>query len=117
MTIGQLLQERRRTLGFSLDDVGKAVGVNRTTIMRWEKDSMKIDCKHIGALSRTLGIDPIIFCHPNEVYFADERQLVEAWRKADNLTKAMVRKILGIEEKKGTPPSEKYPISYKEGTI
>lgn len=111
MTIGELMREKRQELGMSLEDVGKIVGVNRTTIQRWETGAMNIDRKHIQAISNTLHLDPMIFCHPNEVIFSDERILIEAWRAADELSKEMVRRTLGISEKNDTSESEKLHTS------
>ena len=105
MTIGELMKEKRQMKEMSLEVVGKLVGVDRTTIMRWEKNAMEIDRKHISAICNALEIDPVIFCHPNEVIYSDERDLIKAWRAADNLTKAMVRRTLGIEEKKDSSQS------------
>ena len=105
MTIGEYIKERRNIMKFSQDAVGKAVGVNRSTVQRWENNKMDIDRKHIASLCNVLHMDPVIFCHPNEAIFSDERQILEAWRKADNLTRAMVRRNLGIEEKNGLSES------------
>jgi len=100
MTIGELMKERRKSMHMSMADVARSVGVDRSAIQRWENNLINIDRKHIEAICNTLRIDPTIFCHPNEVIFSDERLLLEAWRAADELTKAMVRRNLGIEEKK-----------------
>jgi hypothetical protein len=66
---------------------------------------MNVDRKHISAICRILDIDPTIFCHPNEVIFSEERELIAAWRKADPLDKAMVRRNLHMEEKKDSSQS------------
>ena len=100
MTIGQLIQQKRQEREMSLEDVGQAVGVNKTTISRWEKDSINIDRKHISKLCKTLDIDPMIFCYPNEVIFPEERELIQAWRVADLLDKELVRRTLGLNPKK-----------------
>ena len=100
MTISELMKEQRLKFNMSQEDVGRAVGVNRATVQRWENGIINIDRKHIRDICNTLHIDPVIFCHPNEVIFPDERRLIESWRKADELTKELVRRTLHIEEEK-----------------
>ena len=106
MTIGELMREHREALRLNQSDVARALGVNRATVNRWEKGRIDIDRKRIEDICNVLHIDPLIFCHPNEVIFPDERQLIEAWREADELTRAMVRRALNIEEKKDISQSE-----------
>lgn len=96
MTISELIKSQRISHNMTLADVGHAVGVDRATIQRWENGIMKIDRKHIALLCRTLDIDPVIFCHPNEVIFPEERELIEAWRSADEGTRASIRKLLDL---------------------
>lgn len=40
-TIQDKIKERRKELGLSLEDVAKALGVNRSTVMRYESESIK----------------------------------------------------------------------------
>ena len=105
MTIGELLRESRQKLKLNQSEVAEAIGVDRATVNRWEKGIINIDRKRIETICTVLHIDPVIFCHPNEVIFPEERQLIEHWREADQLTKAMVRRNLGMEEKKDASQS------------
>ena len=105
MTIGELLRESRQNLKLNQSEVAEAIGVDRATVNRWEKGTINIDRKRIEIICKVLHIDPVIFCHPNEVIFPEERKLIESWRKADQLTKAMVRRNLGMEEKKDASQS------------
>ena len=105
MTIGELMRNHRKMLRMNQSEVARAIGVDRATVNRWENGTINIDRKRIEDICRVLHIDPVIFCHPNEVVFSDERQLIEAWRAADELTKAMVRRTLGMEEKKDSTQS------------
>lgn len=84
MTIGDLIFNRRKELGLTLEDVGKAVGVTKATVLRWESGSihsMKRD--KIAALSKVLSLDPTLFITPSEVLTEDERKLLTAYRSAD----------------------------------
>ena len=46
MTIGQKISMRRKQLGLTLEEVGHAAGVAKSTVLKWEKDfisNMRID--------------------------------------------------------------------------
>lgn len=105
MTISELMKQQRKAKEMSLADVGKQIGVDRATVQRWENGIINIDRKHISAICRVLDIDPVIFCHPNEVIFPIERQIIEAWRAADELDKALILKVLHLEEKNDSSQS------------
>lgn len=100
MTIGELMKQKRLEKDLSLSDVGKAVGVDRATVSRWEHGIINIDRQHISSICRILNIDPVIFCHPNEVIFPEERQLIEAYRNAGEETRENIRSILKLPELK-----------------
>ena len=60
MEVGTLLKNRREYLGLTLDDVAKALGINKTTIMRWEKGEVKnMKRDKIAKLADTLQISPL----------------------------------------------------------
>lgn len=53
--IGAIIHNRRIELGLSLEKVGNACGVNRSTIMRWENGrASDIKRQHIFILSKLL---------------------------------------------------------------
>ena len=53
--IGKAINERRRELGLSLEDVGKSVGVHKSTVMRWENgDIATLETSHVYLLSKIL---------------------------------------------------------------
>lgn len=88
MTIGEIIYNQRRKLGYTLEDVGKAVGVTKGTVLRWENGAihnMKRD--KIESLARFLQLDPSIFIIPSEVLTADEQHLIELYRNADDRAK------------------------------
>jgi len=60
MNIGKIIAERRAELGLTLEQIGAAVGVSKSTVKKWEDgyiSNMKRD--KIESLSRVLMIDPI----------------------------------------------------------
>lgn len=62
MDVGKMIHDRRVELGYSLEDVGKAVGVGKSTVRKWETgfiSNMRRD--RLAALSEFLGLSPISF--------------------------------------------------------
>jgi transcriptional regulator with XRE-family HTH domain len=106
MDIGTKLKERRQALGKTLEDVGKEVGVGKSTVRKWEQGMIKnMRRDKIALLAQALEICPaeIIDYQPQipESISEDDRQLIAAYRAADPGTQAAVRKLLDI-----APPSE-----------
>ena len=70
MEIGEIIKQRRLELKLTLEDVGNAVGVGKSTVKKWEDGyiaNMKRD--KIAALSNILQLNPIILMgcdHPHK---------------------------------------------------
>ena len=61
MEIGQLIKERRLELKLTLEDIGNAVGVGKSTVKKWEDGyiaNMKRD--KIAALANVLKLSPLL---------------------------------------------------------
>ncbi len=61
MTIGEIISYRRKELGLTLEDIGKAVGVGKSTVKKWESgyiSNMRRD--RIALLANVLQIDPSV---------------------------------------------------------
>lgn len=59
MTIGERIKNRRIALGLTLENVGDAVGVNKSTVKHWEDGSTsKIGMDKIVALCNVLLVRP-----------------------------------------------------------
>lgn len=59
MTVGEIIAQRRKELGLTLEDIGKAVGVGKSTVKKWESgyiSNMKRD--KIALLANVLQISP-----------------------------------------------------------
>ncbi len=59
MSIGELIHNKRKELNLTLEEVGKAVGVSKSTVKKWETgyiSNMKRD--KISLLANVLQIDP-----------------------------------------------------------
>ena len=103
LTIGQLITEKRKEKGMTLEDVGRAVGVSKATVSRWESgDIQKMKRDKIAALSKTLGIDPIVLLSTPEILSDREEEFLHAFREADPVFQDVALKILKDNPRKKT---------------
>lgn len=59
MEMCKIIKQRRRELEMTLDDVAKAVGVNRSTVQRWESGAIfNIKRDKIAKLAFVLRVSP-----------------------------------------------------------
>ena len=60
--IGKKMYRRRKELGLTLEEVGEAVGVGKSTVRRWENGMIKnMGRDKIAALARVLKMSPVEF--------------------------------------------------------
>lgn len=62
MTIGEFIHKRRTELGLTLEEIGNATGVGKSTVKKWETgfiSNMRRD--RIEALATILKVSPIVF--------------------------------------------------------
>lgn len=109
--IGDKIKERRLELGLTLEQVGKAVGVGKSTVRKWETgyiQNMKRD--KISLLAQVLNISPADLIDAyivQEVYSEDEKHLITVFRAADPVYQKVAVDILEAhpadreEEKEG----------------
>ena len=58
--IGRKLLAKRKKLGLTLEDVGKAVGVGKSTVRKWENGMIKnMGSDKLAALADVLKMDPV----------------------------------------------------------
>ena len=71
--IGKKMYERRKALGLTLEDVGEAVGVGKSTVRKWENGMIKnMGRDKISALANVLKMSPVEFV-PGPVDFKTVR--------------------------------------------
>ena len=115
--IGEKICKRRKELGLTLEEVGEAVGVGKSTVRKWENGMIKnMGSDKITKLAEKLNMKPVeLVPADNGVLFTlhtaknvdpEEKELIDAWRSADEYTKGLVRRALHMEEKKDTSQSE-----------
>lgn len=62
MKIGEIIYTRRKELGLTLEEVGEAVGVGKSTVKKWETGSISnMRRDRISRLAQVLRLDPSVF--------------------------------------------------------
>lgn len=112
MDIGKMINQRRTELGLTLEEVGKVVGVSKSTVKKWEDgfiSNMKRD--KIALLAKVLKLNPVAFITGDvsaEVKIFDltshEKKVVTAYRNKPEMQPAVDR-LLGVETETNTIPS------------
>lgn len=102
MEICERVKFLRKRNGLSADDVAKAIGVSRATVYRYENQNIKhIPSAIIEPLAKTLRCTPDYLMGWNNAATAFmtplEEQIINKYRVADDLSKAMVLRVLSID--------------------
>lgn len=105
MDIGKMINQRRTELGLTLEEVGKVVGVSKSTVKKWEDgfiSNMKRD--KIALLAKVLQLNPVAFITGDvsaEVKIfnlsSHEKDVVTAYRNKPEMQPA-VDKLLGVAD-------------------
>lgn len=85
MTLGQRIQEMRKTMGLSQEGLGEKLGVSRQAISKWESDGAVPEVDKLIALGRLFGVslnELLQVDCPTETPEEEERSAVEYTRKA-----------------------------------
>lgn len=83
MTTGEKIKARRIALGMTMDDLGNAIGVQRSAINKYEKDKIDLKASTLAAIARVLGVSPAALLSDDE---ADEdTQRLEALHQNSRL--------------------------------
>lgn len=95
MTLSQLISERRRELGLTLEEVGNRIGVTRATVQRWESGNIKaLKWTNAIQLAKALEIDPDelrnVAPERDDTLTDDERHLIDMYRRMS----APIRSVL-----------------------
>lgn len=94
-----LIKEQRAKLRMSQQDLATKLGVNRSTISRYESgyiDKMPIEI--LIPLSEALQTTPEYLMGWDEAELSFEEKLIQAYKRADSKTKLAIRTLLDIEE-------------------
>ena len=75
MTTGQKIRKRRLELNMTMEELGDAIGVQRSAVNKYEKDLIDIKASTIAALARALRVSPVYLLDDAEVEDADQARL------------------------------------------
>lgn len=65
--IGLRIEQRRKEMGFTLDDVAQEIGVAKSTVQRYEKGTIeKIKLPVLEAIARVLKVNPSWLCFKSD---------------------------------------------------
>ena len=59
MTTGEKIRNRRLELKMTMEDLGRAVGVQRSAINKYEKGLVDITSSKLSAIANALGVSPV----------------------------------------------------------
>lgn len=84
--IGKKMYDRRKELGLTLEEVGNAVGVGKSTVRRWENGMIKnMGRDKIAALAKVLQMNPVEFVPSSDFKLKVEVNMDEAVRKVHKM--------------------------------
>ena len=101
MTTGEKIRELRKSLGMTQEELGSKIGVQKAAINKYETGAvvnLKRDTLH--RLAKALCVSPVVLLGEVDDFTPDERLLIEKYRAADPGTRAAIRKLLDIPERK-----------------
>ena len=61
MTVGEKIRYRRLELNMTMEELGKAIGVQRSAINKYEKGIVDIKSSTLSAIAKALGVSLIYF--------------------------------------------------------
>ena len=98
------LEQRRKELGLTLEEVGRYVGVSKSTVKKWETgyiDNMKRD--KIALLSQVLQVSPLALLGIEDVAQPQQSEIETLYNQLDTNDKIELRGII-----KGMLYADKY---------
>ena len=117
MKSGEKIKSRRLELGMTMEDLGRAIGVQRSAINKYEKGLVDIKSKTLAAIANALNISPVLLLddvegEDVEQYVTEIPQTVEARSLAKGIDKmppaqreAIMNMMIGL-----------YPGIFEKGT-
>lgn len=111
MEVQEIIKTRRMELGLSIREVAQALGVAASTVSRYESsDIQNMGIDKIESLAKVLHCSPTYLmgwddspthtCSDQFPLSPLEKEIITQYRKADDITQAMVLRVLTIEEQK-----------------
>lgn len=109
--IGNIIYQRRMELGLTLEEVGKAVGVGKSTVRKWEKGMIKnMGRDKVAALAKALNINPAKLIRPSDEFDPDEANALTS--RLQSTEEAEEDKVLFRLFKNATPEAKRAAIAF-----
>ena len=107
MTLGNNIKAYRIANGMLQEQLAKAIGVSKQTISSWETDRTEPNIGAIETMSRIFGCSKLDligkdYINAHSVTYAqseEETLLIEGYRKCDDTTKDIIRRLLTFDSK------------------
>ena len=74
MTVGEKIRARRIELNMTMDDLGRAIGVQRSAINKYEKGMVELTASKIAALAKVLDV-PVFYLLDDDPDDIDQARL------------------------------------------
>lgn len=98
MNIVERIKWKIKQRNISIKTYEKELGIGNGTIAKWEKQMPRIDKLILVADNLQVSLDWLVFGKENAELNKEERQLLDAYQKADVGTQKSIRKLLDIPE-------------------
>ena len=98
MNIVERIKSKLKQRNITIKAYEKEIGIGNGTIAKWEKQMPRIDKLIIVANNLQVSLDWLVFGKENSELNEKERELLEAYQRADAGTQKSVRKLLDIPE-------------------
>ena len=97
MTVGERIRRRREELDWTLEELGEKIGVQRSAVLKYEKDQIDLRLSTIRKLHDALGLSYLELLDDDD---GEDQDLISAFRKASECEKNMIRRALDLPERK-----------------
>lgn len=108
MEMGEIIKQLRKAHNLTQEELGKRLGVQKSAIAKYEKGRVEnIKRSTIQAMATLFDVSPCYLMgwadvpkpNTNDFLVNDfEKKIIIAYRQADDISKAMVQRVLNIEE-------------------
>ena len=97
LRLADRLKEYRKRVGLSQKELAQKVGRAQTVVSSWEIGTGVPDAYYLPTLAKALGVSVADICGTENIE-GEDAELLDAFHKADPITKKNIRTLLGIEK-------------------